>query len=162
MQHSMIAGSRYFFWYIYIHFDKIQACFNFPLYLFLTYSTYRIFRNYFYWLTMEDIGKTLQQVLQQAVSLSNRVLEFGGLDEHFHAVADTLYSYPVTTTLLAVHFSTLIFKIRTSEGKKWIFTVPRFNSRSYMYAPVRYINVFLVLLAAVNVYWRCVPVSLVC
>ena len=105
---------------------------------------------------MEDIGKTLQHVLQQAVSLPNRVLEFGGLDEHFHAVADTLYSYPVTTALLAVHFSTLIFKIRTLEGKKWIFTVPRINSRSYMYAPVIVytVNVYLLVLlaAAVNVY----------
>ena len=65
----------------------------------------------------DDIGKLMVQLLNKGVAGSSRVLEISGLQEQFHSAADSLHDYPITTLLIVVHFITVIFKIRTSEGK---------------------------------------------
>ena len=65
----------------------------------------------------DEAGKTLLLVLNKGVSGSSRVLEMSGLEDQFHSAADSLHNYPISTLLIVVHFITILFKIRTSEGK---------------------------------------------
>ncbi len=65
----------------------------------------------------DEAGKTLLLMLNKAVTASHRVLEMSGLQDHFHSAADSLHDYPITTLLIVVHFITVLFKIRTSEGR---------------------------------------------
>ena len=66
----------------------------------------------------DEAAKTLLLVLNKVVIGSNRALEMSGLQDHFHSAADSLYDYPITTLLIVVHFITVLFKIKTSEGRK--------------------------------------------
>lgn len=67
---------------------------------------------------MNQIANSLILAFQQAAGVSHHLLEITGLNGHFHSAADTLYAYPATTTTFRlVHFTTVVFKIRTSEGK---------------------------------------------
>jgi hypothetical protein len=67
-------------------------------------------------LLTDEASKILLLVLNKGLTASNRVLEMSALQDQFHSAADSLHDYPITTLLIVVHFITVHFKIRTSEG----------------------------------------------
>ena len=72
-------------------------------------------------------GKTLLLVLNKAVAASSRGLELSGLEDQFHSAADSLHDYPISTLLMVVHFITILFKIRTSEGRLLYFVLKSYE-----------------------------------
>ena len=72
----------------------------------------------------DEASKTLLLVLNKVVIGSNRALEMSGLQDHFHSAADSLHDYPITTLLIVVHFITVLFKIKTSEGSTFASSNP--------------------------------------
>ena len=49
-----------------------------------------------------------------------------GFQDQFKSAADSLHDYPITTLLIVVHFITVLFKIRVSEGRhNFYFTLYR-------------------------------------